>query len=544
MTEINPKHLIDELRYNVKRQDKIKANIVLSYFFDVDKNTQKELVRILEQGPAEFSIPLIVDLIQKKSSLINELPEIKNALIAKALEAPELLLKIIENDAIQPKELFIRISGEIRLEQALPVLIKILVNTKDESILKETITALGLIGDPKATNAVSEFLYSNNKALTIAAIKTLGQIGTPTAMQRLAEKLGQDPQLDVLILDIFSQVQDNISLQKLNETLGSHYAHLRNYAKSKLVQIGAKAVPLLIQNLVYDDPDLLIHTLNVLGEIGDPSTIVPIRKLLHNHPDDPNVRFAAYEALGMLPIDKGAYVLASGLTDEEEHVRVAAASAIDRSLNEILVAGIKNMVRHKDEDTIKIIRSIINAQASNIFISLIEEPVFQELVINFLQKKATPDVRAYFQKLLEKHGYKDLAQKLSKEVATHKAKIRALAVDDSKMILNIYKSTLYELGCDPILFDKPADALEWLKNNKPQIMFTDLNMPEITGIDLIAKTRSIYRKSDLPIIMVTTQNEVQDNEAAYAAGVNEILFKPFTSETIKQVLDKFVTSGS
>ncbi len=61
--------------------------------------------------------------------------------------------------------------------------------------------------------------------------------------------MGHDTHLDLLILDIFSQIQDTLSLQKLNETLSSHYAHLRNYAKNKLVRIGSKAVPFLVENL-------------------------------------------------------------------------------------------------------------------------------------------------------------------------------------------------------------------------------------------------------------------------------------------------------
>ena len=117
-----------------------------------------------------------------------------------------------------------------------------------------------------------------------AAIKALGKVGTPTAMLRLAERMGTDNQLDLLILDIFARVQDSNALDKLNEAIRSHFAHLRTYVKKALTAIGPKAVPLLTGNLLFDDPDLQIHTLNVLGDIGDPAAIAPIRKLLHNQP--------------------------------------------------------------------------------------------------------------------------------------------------------------------------------------------------------------------------------------------------------------------
>ena len=545
MSQINPKHLIDELKDNVLNEDKIKATLVLEHFFDVDTGTQKELLSILEQGAPEFSIPLLLGLIRKDPHLPEKLPEIKRVLSSKFVEAPTLLMdylvKLLTDTTIHPPKLFIEIAGEIRLKEALPILINLLSKNQQPETLKSIITALGQIANPMSVNAISEFLYSNDRALTIAAIKALGNIANQTAIQRLAEKLGQDPKIDILILDIFSQIQDNTCLQKLNETLASQHAHLRTYAKTKLVQSGSKAVPILTQNLLHsDDPDMVIHTLNVLGEIGDEAAVEPIRKLLDTQPKNPNIRFAAYEALGMLPLNKSAYTLATGLTDPEEHVRIAALAAIDRNLNNLLIAGLKNMIRQKDAEAINIIRSIINAQAQNIFLHLIEVPEFQDFALRFLSRNTPPDIRNFFQKLLEEHGYKELAEKLTPEQATEQPKIKAVAVDDSKMILNIYKTTLFELGCEPILFIKPLEAVAWLKNNKPDIVFTDLNMPGITGVELIERTRAFYPQEELPIIMVTTQNEIQDNEAAIRAGVTEIMLKPFSSDSLKQMLKKYV----
>ncbi len=120
----------------------------------------------------------------------------------------------------------------------------------------------------------------------------------------------------------------------------------------------------------------LVHTLNVLGEIGDESAIMPIRTLLNTVPRNPNVRFAAYEALALLPLRKGAYTLAAGLTDSEDHVCTAAARAIDRNFNEILAAGIKNMIRPQSDESRHIVKIIVNAQVDNIFLSLVNEDSF------------------------------------------------------------------------------------------------------------------------------------------------------------------------
>ncbi|RPH40787.1 MAG: response regulator, partial [Desulfobulbaceae bacterium] len=68
----------------------------------------------------------------------------------------------------------------------------------------------------------------------------------------------------------------------------------------------------------------------------------------------------------------------------------------------------------------------------------------------------------------------------------------------------------------------------------------DLNMPDITGIQLARKIREKYDAGALPVIMVTTQNESQDNEAAMAAGINAILHKPFNVKSLGAAMEKLL----
>jgi DNA-binding response OmpR family regulator len=117
---------------------------------------------------------------------------------------------------------------------------------------------------------------------------------------------------------------------------------------------------------------------------------------------------------------------------------------------------------------------------------------------------------------------------------------RVVAVDDSRMILNIYKATLHELGFEPVLFEFPASAIEWLQKEKPAMVLTDLNMPEISGIDLTKRIREKYSNEELPVVMVTTQSDVQDHEAAAAAGVDSILVKPFNAKSLKAKMGEYI----
>jgi len=284
----------------------------------------------------------------------------------------------------------------------------------------------------------------------------------------------------------------------------------------------------------------VIHSLNVLGDIGDSAAIPAIRKLIHQQPEDPNVRFAAYETLGRLPLDKGVYTLTAGLDDPDDNVRNAAAKAIDRHYNAALAGGIRNLIRSGNIEALKIIAAIIDSQCNTIFLDLLEEDYFKGPAIDYMLDKAHPDVRSYFARILKNAGHDDLAKEIMpKKAAKGKATLKVFAVDNSKMILNIYRTVLYNLGCESRLFEFPAKALERVQKEKPDVILTDLFMPDISGIDFTKAVRQWYSKSELPIIMITTQKEGQENKAAYASGVNDILHKPFTEAQIGKALAKF-----
>lgn len=541
MAELNTEHMVEEIRENIKTGDSLKARLVLDHLASVDKKTQNRLLYELSRADAAFTIPLLSHVLATFPDLAAELPVIRETLISHLIAYPDLLIDALRNPIIVDKTVMIRTAGELKFEEATPALIELLGETDDSPLLKLIIETLGLIGDPQSVNTLTDYLYAADRDLIMTAIQALGQVATQTAMHRLAERMGTDNELDLLILGIFADVQDQISLEKLNDTLRSHHAHMRIYAKDELIRIGMKSVPVLIENLKESDNDLLIHTLNVLGDIGDESAIMPIRKLLDTLPRNANVRFAAYEALALLPLRKGAYTLAAGLTDKEDHVCVAAARAIDRNFNEILAAGIKNMIRGEDDEARHIVKIICNAQVDNIFLSLAGEEHFQEMA-NIYLPHTHKDTRDHYLALLKKQGFDEFAAKvLGDEVENGVHRINVCAVDDSRMILNIYKATLHELGFEPVLFEFPAGALEWLQNEKPALLLTDLNMPEISGIQLTEGIRKKYSSEELPVIMVTTQSDTQDHEAAEKAGVNDILIKPFNADSLKAAMSKFIS---
>ena len=539
MAALNTDHMIEEIQANIKTGDIMKARLVLAHIGDIDRKSQNRLLYELFKADVEFTVPLLNNLLVENPELAVSLPVIRETLISNLIAYPDVLLQALGDPTIKDKTIMIETAGELKFEQASSVLVELLGRNDDNPAMRLIIENLGLIGDPESVNTLTDFLYSADRDLINSAIYALGQVGTQTAMHRLAERMGTDNELDLVILTIFAEVQDKVSLRILNDTLRSHYAHMRIYAKDTLTQIGSKAVPALIENLKEPDNDLLVHTLNVLGEIGDEGAVMPIRTLLNTVPHDANVRFAAYEALALLPLRKGAYTLAGGLTDTEDHVCTAAARAIDKNFNEILAAGIKNLVRTGGDEARHIVKIVVNAEVDNIFLSLATEDFFQELALTYLPH-AHPDIRNHYASLLREKGLHAFADRMEGDSGDKNGRLKVCAVDDSRMILSIYKATLHELGCEPVLFEFPETALEWLAKERPAFVLTDLNMPEISGIELTGKIRELYSAEQLPVVMVTTQSDIQDHEAATRAGVNDILMKPFNAESLRKVMTKFI----
>lgn len=537
--KINIKDYIDEVLYCIKAKDSIKTEVLLTNINKVNSSAQKRLIFELAKEDESFSIPMLKFLLTKQPEIITTIPEMRNVLMSKFIENGDIITEFLNIEQCQLP--IMEIVSEIRCQEATKPLLNILSKTKDNTIIIKILNTLGYIGNPVAINAITEHLYSTKHDVIVGAVLALRSIATSHCMLRLFERLGGDQGIDILILDTFAIIQNQIALEKLNDTLISHTAFTRNYGKNKLVEIGSKVIPMLIDNLKYDDPDLIIHTLNVLADIGDETTIQPIKKLLMNEPKDANIRFAAYEALGRLPLDKNAYILTNGLMDSIDNVCSVAAKAINHNYTSVLSIGISNMLNNDNIDSERIVNMILMSESENIFTDKINDEIFMKFAISYLKRNIPKEIRAFYVKILKQKGYNTLVNDIEKNYIKNDfdtSTLQIVIVDDSRMILGIYRTTIHKLGYQAKLFEFPKTAITEILLNKPDIVITDLNMPEITGIELTNQIREKYSKNDLPVIMVTTQNEIQDNQDAYNAGVNLIVHKPFTEKSIDDAIKK------
>lgn len=112
-----------------------------------------------------------------------------------------------------------------------------------------------------------------------------------------------------------------------------------------------------------------------------------------------------------------------------------------------------------------------------------------------------------------------------------------LVVDDSNTMRQLIIMTLKKLGCTSII-DAPngAVALEKLASNKVDVVFTDIDMPEMNGLEFIEKARPLY--ANLPIIVLTTRGSDDMRDKGLALGANFYLAKPLSGTQVTDVLEQ------
>ncbi len=116
--------------------------------------------------------------------------------------------------------------------------------------------------------------------------------------------------------------------------------------------------------------------------------------------------------------------------------------------------------------------------------------------------------------------------------------MRFLVVDDSSTMRRIIINTLNKLGhkeCHEA--GNGREGVEKLATTPVDMVITDWNMPEMSGIDFIRALRGAEATKKLPILMVTTNAAQDDIVEAMKAGVNNYVVKPFTPDTIKEKIE-------
>ena len=112
---------------------------------------------------------------------------------------------------------------------------------------------------------------------------------------------------------------------------------------------------------------------------------------------------------------------------------------------------------------------------------------------------------------------------------------KLLVVDDFNTMRRMVIKMLKEIGFDDIVeASDGAIAFEKLQENEIDMIISDWNMPNMTGIELLEKVRSTEKYQGLPFVMVTAEGQKEQVIEAVKMGVTGYIIKPFTADVLKE----------
>ena len=113
---------------------------------------------------------------------------------------------------------------------------------------------------------------------------------------------------------------------------------------------------------------------------------------------------------------------------------------------------------------------------------------------------------------------------------------RILIVEDSPTMRMLIRSALEQGGYRVAESEDALQALAVVQEVAPDLVITDVNMPEVDGISLVSQMRTFPAFRSVPILMLTTESSEEAKERGRAAGATGWITKPFDPAQLREVV--------
>ena len=116
---------------------------------------------------------------------------------------------------------------------------------------------------------------------------------------------------------------------------------------------------------------------------------------------------------------------------------------------------------------------------------------------------------------------------------------KAWIIDDDKDMCKAVGLMLVVVGVQARSFSSPVEAGKFLLSNPPpDIIFLDLNMPQVDGAEFLRFVRGRYKKEELPVVMLSVESAETAVYTLLSAGANSFLVKPLDVDELRKALIK------
>lgn len=115
-----------------------------------------------------------------------------------------------------------------------------------------------------------------------------------------------------------------------------------------------------------------------------------------------------------------------------------------------------------------------------------------------------------------------------------------LVVEDDMVARRILGHTLGRAGYEILMAEDGHIALEQLGTTTVNLMVCDVNLPGMSGIQLLERLREQPKYAKLPVVMLTASQEIEDRQRAISLEVSAFLTKPTSSSDLLQILERLL----
>jgi two-component system chemotaxis response regulator CheY len=115
-----------------------------------------------------------------------------------------------------------------------------------------------------------------------------------------------------------------------------------------------------------------------------------------------------------------------------------------------------------------------------------------------------------------------------------------LIVDDSSLIRSVASKATEDIGHTPILAVNGEDGLKKLEENEIDLIFSDVNMPIMNGMDMVKSIKENDKYKFIPIVMLTTEDGDKIKSEGKELGVKAWMVKPFNENKFALAVKKLL----
>lgn len=120
---------------------------------------------------------------------------------------------------------------------------------------------------------------------------------------------------------------------------------------------------------------------------------------------------------------------------------------------------------------------------------------------------------------------------------------KILIIEDNDLNLKLFRDLLEANGYITVETKEGLDALDLTKRERPDLILMDIQLPEISGLDVTRKIKAEPEVADIPIIAVTAFAMKDDEEKILRAGCEAYISKPISISNFLETIKQFLEAG-